>query len=142
MCNYPTKSLCGAGVVYKFCQYIDSLLGVNYSNSILDLVALGLIGDVMDIRDFETKRLIDKGLARPHNPFFTTMIEKQAFSLKGELTPISIAFYIVPFVNATVRMGTNNEKMLIFESLLNFKGSEIIPSTKRGAKGEFETRAE
>lgn len=142
MCNYPTKSLCGAGVVYKFCQYIDSLLGVNYSNSILDLVALGLIGDVMDIRDFETKRLIDKGLARPHNPFFTTMIEKQAFSLKGELTPIGIAFYIVPFVNATVRMGTNDEKMLIFESLLNFKGSEIIPSTKRGAKGEFETRAE
>lgn len=142
MCDYPTKSLCGAGVVYKFCQYIDSLLGVNYSDNILDLVALGLIGDVMDIRDFETKRLIDKGLVHPQNPFFTTMIEKQAFSLKGELTPIGVAFYIVPFVNAVVRMGTNDEKMFIFESLLDFKGNEMIPSTKRGAKGEFETRAE
>ena len=142
MCNYPTKSLCGAGVVYKFCQYIDSLLGTNYSDDILDLVALGLIGDVMDIRDFETKRLVDKGLAHPQNPFFTTMIEKQAFSLKGELTPIGIAFYIIPFINAVVRMGTNEEKMLVFESLLDFKGREMIPSTKRGAKGEFETRAE
>lgn len=142
MCNYLTKSLCGAGVVYKFCQYIDNLLEVNYSDSILDLVALGLIGDVMDIRDFETKRLIDKGLAHPQNPFFTAMIEKQAFSLKGELTPIGIAFYIIPFVNAVVRMGTNNEKILVFESLLDFKGSEMIPSTKRGAKGESETRAE
>lgn len=142
MCDYPTKSLCGAGVVYKFCQYIDSLLGTNYSDDILDLVALGLIGDVMDIRDFETKHLVDKGLAHPQNPFFTTMIEKQAFSLKGELTPIGVAFYIVPFVNATVRMGTNDEKMLVFESLLDFKGREMIPSTKRGAKGEFETRAE
>lgn len=142
MCDYPTKSLCGAGVVYKFCQYIDSLLGTNYSDDILDLVALGLIGDVMDIRDFETKRLVDKGLARPQNPFFTAMIEKQAFSLKGELTPIGVAFYIVPFVNATVRMGTNDEKMLVFESLLDFKGKEMIPSTKRGAKGELETLAE
>ena len=142
MCNYPTKSLCGAGVVYKFCQYIDSLLGTNYSDDILDLVALGLIGDVMDIRDFETKRLIDKGLTHPQNPFFTTMIEKQAFSLKGELTPIGIAFYIIPFINAVVRMGINEEKMLVFESLLDFKGREMIPSTKRGAKGEFETRAE
>lgn len=142
MCDYPTKSLCGAGVVYKFCQYIDSLLDVNYSNNILDLVALGLIGDVMDIRDFETKRLIDKGLANPQNLFFTTMAEKQAFSLKGELTPIGIAFYIIPFINAVVRMGTNEEKMLVFESLLDFKGNEMIPSTKRGAKGEFETRAE
>lgn len=142
MCDYPTKSLCGAGVVYKFCQYIDSLLETTYSDDILDLVALGLIGDVMDIRDFETKRLVDKGLARPKNPFFTTMIEKQAFSLKGELTPIGVAFYIVPFINATVRMGTNEEKMLVFESLLDFKGREMIPSTKRGAKGEFETRAE
>lgn len=142
MCDYPTKSLCGAGVVYKFCQYIDSLLGTVYSDDILDLVALGLIGDVMDIRDFETKRLVDKGLTRPQNPFFTAMIEKQAFSLKGELTPIGIAFYIIPFINAVVRMGTNDEKMLVFESLLDFKGREMIPSTKRGAKGELETRAE
>lgn len=29
LCDYPTKSLSGAGVVYKFCSYLDSILGVN-----------------------------------------------------------------------------------------------------------------
>ena len=42
LCNYPTKSLSGVGVVYKFCSYIDQLLGVNYANQFLDLVALGI----------------------------------------------------------------------------------------------------
>jgi hypothetical protein len=32
-------------------------------------------------------------------------------------------------------MGTHAEKMLLFESMLNFKAYESIPSTKRGCKG-------
>ena len=29
LCDYPTKSLSGAGVVYKLCSYLDNILGVN-----------------------------------------------------------------------------------------------------------------
>lgn len=141
-CNYPNKTLSGVGIVYKFCQYIDSLLNVSYSDNILDTVALGLIGDVMDIRNFETKRLIDKGFSNIINPFITAIVEKQSFSLKGEITPIGIAFYVVPFINAVVRIGKPQDKILMFESLLLYKGNEMIPSTKRGCKGQEETRAE
>lgn len=141
-CGYPNKTLCGAGIVYKFCQYIDQLMGTDYSDNILDLTALGLIGDVMDIRDYETRRLIDKGLARIRNPFFSAMVEKQSYSLGGEITPIGIAFYIVPFINAVVRMGEEEDKIGLFEALLDYRGNEIIPSTKRGCKGQMETRAE
>lgn len=42
LCDYPTKSLCGAGMVYKFCCLIDKLLGVQYADQYLDLVSLGL----------------------------------------------------------------------------------------------------
>lgn len=42
LCNYPTKSLSGVGIVYKFCCYLDSIMNTNYANSYLDLVALGL----------------------------------------------------------------------------------------------------
>lgn len=142
MCDYPTKSLSGAGVVWKLCCRIDELLGTNYAQDLTDLAAFGCIGDVMDLRDFETRRLIEKGMGNIKNPFLQAMVEKQSYSLKGEITPIGIAFYIVPFVNAVVRMGNRDDKTLLFEAMLDWKGNELIPSTKRGCKGQTETRAE
>jgi len=50
-----------------------------------------------------------------------TMAEKNAFSLKGKLTPIGVAFYIAPFVNAMTRSGTVEEKQLLFESMLKHR---------------------
>lgn len=142
LCDYPTKSLSGVGMVYKLCQYIDLLLGANHADQFLDLVSLGMIADMMDLRDFETKHLIQKGLTQIHNPFFRKMVEKQSYSLGNELTPIGVAFYIAPYVNAMIRMGTQKEKMVLFESMLNFKAYELINSTKRGCIGQQETRVE
>ncbi len=43
--NYLNKSLCGAGVAYKFCKVLDDKLGLNLADNYLDLVALGEIAD-------------------------------------------------------------------------------------------------
>ena len=142
LCDYPTKSLSGVGMVYKFCSYLDSLMNKDYANQFLDLVALGLVADMMDLRDFETRRLVDKGLAQVRNPYFKGMVARQDYQLKGELTPFGVAFYIAPYVNATIRMGTQEEKLMLFESMLDYRGYELIPSTKRGCKGQQETRVE
>ena len=142
LCEYPTKSLSGVGMVYKFCQYIDELLNVDYAENFVDLAALGIIADMMDMRDFETKHIISLGLSNIRNPFFRAMVDKQAFSLKGENTPMGIAFYVAPYVNATIRMGTHGEKITLFESMLDFRGYERIPSTKRGGRGQMEMRVE
>jgi len=56
--NYSNKTLSGVGVVYKFCQYIDKFLGQDYANNLLDLVAVGMVSDMMDLRNFETRELI------------------------------------------------------------------------------------
>lgn len=142
LCDYPTKSLSGVGMVYKFCCYLDELLGRRHAEKFLDLVAVGLVSDMMDLRDFETKHLISLGLKNIKNPFLRRMVAKQEFSLGKELTPIGVAFYIAPFINAVTRSGTVEEKTLLFESMLDFKGFEEIPSTKRGDFGSTETRAE
>ena len=142
LCDYPTKSLSGVGVVYKFCSYLDTLMNVDYADDLLDLTALGVIADMMDMRDFETRHIITRGINNITNPFFKTMVEKNAFSLGDEITPIGIAFYVAPYVNAAVRMGTHEEKVLLFESMLEYKAHELIPSTKRGCKGQTETRVE
>ena len=52
------------------------------------------------------------------------------------------AFYIVPFVNAMVRSGTLDEQELLFNSFLEYRAFQEIPSTKRGCKGEFEKLVE
>ena len=104
MDDYPTKSLSGVGMVYKFCSYLDSLLHVDYADQYLDLVALGILADVMDLRDFETRYLVDTGLANIRNPFLRGMVTKQAFQLKDRVTPHGISFYIAPGVNAITRV--------------------------------------
>ena len=142
LCDYPTKSLSGVGMVYKFCSYMDELLNVDYADDYLDLVALGMVADMMDLRDFETRHLITRGLENIRNPYFKGMVDKQSYSLKGEITPIGVAFYIAPYVNATIRMGTQEEKLMLFESMLDYRGYELVPSTKRGCKGQQETRVE
>lgn len=43
--NYPNKSLCGAGMAYKFCQILDEKLDISQANEYIDLVALGEIAD-------------------------------------------------------------------------------------------------
>ena len=142
LCDYPTKSLCGGAMVLKFCQYIDSLLNKDYAEEYYDLASLALISDMMDIRDFETRHLITKGLNNIKNSFFKEMIKKQEFSLKDGLSPIGIAFYITPYINATIRVGTLKEKTILFEAMLEHLVDEAIPSTKRGCKGQFESRVD
>lgn len=98
---------------------------------------------MMSLKSLETKHLISTGLARPYNPFIVTMAEKNQYSLKGKLTPIGVAFYIAPFVNAMTRSGSVEEKQLLFESMLKHRAFIDLPSTKRGhALGETETLVE
>lgn len=151
-CDYPNKELSGVGVTWQFCRYLDSLLGGDYANELLDLVAIGNCGDMMSLRSHETKYLIAKGMKRDNikNPFIDYMADKNSYSLnKGDykpydyslaMTPMGAAFFIVPFVNAITRSGTIDEKKLIFKSMLTHEAFVKVPSTKRGHKaGEMET---
>ena len=136
--DYPNKEMSGVGIVWQFCKYMDNLMGVDYADKYLDLVALGMDADMMSMASFETKHLINKGLLQIQNPFFLAMVEKAAFKMK-EPTPMGVAFYVAPFVNAAVRSGTQEEKEIIFQSMLNHRAFEKIPSNKRGHRpGEME----
>ena len=142
--NYSNKSLCGAGVVYKFCEVLDSKLGISLAHNYIDLAALGEIADVMDRTNVETNYIMIEGLKNIHNEGFRTLIESQAYSLKDKavspyvgLTPIDIAFYIAPLINAITRVGTIKEKEAMFYCFI--EPDKPLQSTKRGAKiGDIE----
>lgn len=143
MCDYPTKALSGAGVVYKFCCYMDSLLGTSYADDYVDLATAGIIADVMPLKDFEIRQIILKGMQGFRNPLLKTMVAEDNFHFQGKaLTPFNIAWYIAPYINAITRSGTQSEKQVVFESMIEFLAYKTVPSTKRGCKGQFETRVE
>ena len=146
--EYKNKSLCGAGVVYKFCEVLDEILGIQQAQEYLDLVALGEIADVMDKTNPETNYLMTEGLKNIKNKGFQTLLEAQSYSLKEKatypyngLTTIDVAFYIAPLLNAIVRVGSLQDKQASFYCFV--EPNKQLPSTKRGAKdGDIELAAE
>lgn len=138
---YVNKSLSGVGVVYKLLQCMDDMQHKHgLCTYYLDLVALGLTGDMMDIRSSETHYYITEGFKTIENPFFVYLANENEFSIKGNFNPHTVAWYIVPYINAVTRVGSDDDKLLVFESMLNWKAGQLIPSDKRGAKGEEELR--
>lgn len=145
--NYLNKELTGAGVVYQFCRYLDMRLGKSYADKYMDLAAWGIIGDMGSMLEMENRYIVREGLKHINNKCLLAFMEKQAYSITGimgasqqqlieAMNPISVAFYIVPLVNAMIRVGTMAEKRRLFEAFLD--GDKMIPSGKRGAKGTLE----
>lgn len=142
LCDYPNKTLSGAGIVYKFCKYLDSILELNIADDFIDLAMLGIIADVMSLQNYETVQIIRTGIKNIKNPFIKTMVQKNAYSLGDEVTPDGVAFYIAPYVNAVTRIGTLEERILLFNSMLEWKADDLVPSTKRGCAGQTERLVE
>lgn len=132
--NYTNKALTGAGVVWQFCRYIDSQINEDFAQKYIDLAALGVIGDMGSVAEIENRFIIVNGLASVKNFFFKTLIDKQSFSMGGRINPTTVAFYIVPMINAMIRIGTQDEKVRLFEAFID--GKKEVESNKRGEKGQ------
>lgn len=133
--HYPNKNLSGAGVMFKFCQAYDDAFDYDYAMRYLDLTAFGLVADMMDVREQENRYIIQEGLKNINNSFLQGLIQRQEFSLgQNSLNSIGIMFYIAPPLNAVTRVGSLEEREMLFTSFIN--GKKIIPSTKRGAAAD------
>lgn len=128
--GYPNRYLSGAGVVYKLIQALDGETWENFGEDMVDIAALGIIADVMDIRTFENRRLTELGLSRIRSKFFKALIEKQEYSMGKNITINGIQFYIVPLINALIRVGDSDEKDLLFRAFI--ETDEVFDYKKRG----------
>jgi len=134
------KSMTGVGVVWKFAKYIDKKLNLNLADNYLDLVAVGMIADVADLRNLESRYLVLKGIEQiskeqNKNKFISALVKDKAYDMKNEVSIIGIGFYIAPLVNALIRMGTYEEKELMFKAFLNIDEQHI---DKIRGKGDVE----
>jgi single-stranded-DNA-specific exonuclease len=116
--DYNNKDFCGAGVVYKFLQALDEETWNEFANTYLDLCALANISDVMDIRSFETRRIINEGLANINNKCFEAFIKAQDYSINGKVNIHNVQWYITPVLNGMIRIGSSEEKELLFRAFI------------------------
>lgn len=132
--NYKNKSLAGCGVTWQTCRRIDELLNTRNADKYIDLVALGCASDVMSPLTFENRAIFDYGFSHVVNPTFKAFCDKQAYSMQNIINYTTVAFYVAPLINACMRTGEPEEKLLMYKMFLH--PERIVDSHKRGAKGE------
>lgn len=130
--DYSNKDLSGVGVVYKFLQALDEATWNEYADDYLDLVALGNISDVMNMTSFETRYLTNKGISNINNKFFKALIAAQEFSMKGKVNIHNIQFYNTPICNGCIRVGSDEERELMFKAFI--EQDEFFEYKKRATK--------
>lgn len=140
LCPLTNHSLVGAGVVYKFVQGIDVEYGTDYAEFYLDLVAIGQIGDASDISDPEIRNLVMTGLDNINNPFLKIAITNK-LGLVTSVAPKEMSFNVIPLINAVTRVGTMEEREMLFEAMASIKPErryDVIKKKKNKDTGKFD----
>lgn len=136
--QYPNNTLSGVGVVHKFCLAYAEKYGIREEvcNYYLDLVALGMIADSMDMRNLETRYYTLEGLREEnrHNLLIKELALKYEEDMKLGFTFDSVGWVIAPKMNGLIRYGTPDEQNDMFRALCGEKEDrEYQPRRPRGA---------
>ncbi len=106
-CKYPFKSLCGAGVVYRFIRYLSDRLNLNNKDEYLEFVAIATICDVVDLVG-ENRIIVRKGLEALNstkNIGLKALIDMCGV-LNKEIGVYHVGFILGPTINASGRLDT------------------------------------
>lgn len=109
----------GCLVTHKVLQALDSEFNVKYSNKYIDMVALSLISDVMNMSDLQNRTYYHFGLEtldKVNNNFIRQLI----LDYIGEqpYTQRDISFKIVPKLNAVSRSNDQELKQQVFKAFI------------------------
>lgn len=136
--KYTNKDFSGVGVVWQFCRVLDEKLTFVCADTYLDLLAIGNISDVMDMRSDETRFLCNLGMQNSNiNSNLVHYLQMNSFSMRdGKYNPHVIAFSIAPYFNAVCRIGDMEEKEMLFKCLIDAQAFSMVQSGKRGHTNE------
>lgn len=130
--SYNNKGCCGASITLEFCRALDEFYWEDISDNFIDLAAVANVCDIMPLTEFETRAIINEGLAKINNKMLKEIIKAQDFSMKGIISPHTVGFYVGPLVNSYIRLATFEERQLLVRAFCEDE-SETFWYTKRGA---------
>lgn len=99
--QYGNPELSGAGVVWKFCKYIDEQNLSDYADELIDLAAVGIIADVMSMKSRENRYICSRGFEHLRNKALKNIVGTFPFN------STAVQFSIAPLINAANRMNEN-----------------------------------
>lgn len=130
-CEYTNNNLTGAGLTYLFCKALDQYFDTGILEDLSDLALIGLVGDSSDLRDNEVRNLCFNALGNIQNNLVRTFYEvAEKDYTKLRIRDLSFSG-IIPMVNAITRVGTLEERILLFEALSDIDSSRMYQVTKK-----------
>ena len=146
-CTYPFRELSGCGVAFKVAQAIQKKAGLpkHILTEVLDLAAIGTVGDVMPLID-ENRTIVKYGLKVINmgtRPGLKQLMEGASLKV-GNITSENISFVIVPHLNASGRIKDASQAVELLtgncsQSRLNEIVDDIIQKniTRRHLQSEL-----
>ena len=127
--SYPFRELSGCGVAFKTAQVIQQRAGLPKSvlTEVLDLVAIGTIGDIMPLTD-ENRTMVKFGLKMINmgrRPGLRKLIEGAGLKT-GAITSENVGFVIVPHLNASGRIEDASQAVRLLTAEEGYSGIEEI----------------
>lgn len=121
--DYPNPQLSGAGVVWKFCAYLDDYFLSDYAKDLVDLATCGIIADMCDVSEasMENRYICSLGFKNQVNPAIKKINGSFPFDSQ------SISYGIAPLINAACRVKENTTAALAF--ILN-ENKDILSHVK------------
>lgn len=104
-CTYPNKSISGSVVTWKMTQILDDAFGTKYCNDFIDLAAIGLLGDQMNMLEYENRYIVQEGLKRKNinNKGIKSLLSTFSKDLNS-LSSTDMLYSIIPAINAACRL--------------------------------------
>lgn len=127
----------GCLVTHKVLQALDKEFNVCYSKNYIDMVALSLVSDIMNMSDMQNRTYYYYGLEninKVHNPFLKQLI--QDYIGDKPYTQRDISFKIVPKLNAVSRCDNQKLKQQVFKAFIGL--ADIEETSKECNKAHAE----
>jgi single-stranded-DNA-specific exonuclease len=127
-CEYPCKSLCGAGVAFKIAQALLEATGrERLLPSFLKVVAIATIADAVPLvgenRVFAKLGL--EGLRNPRNPGLRALLSDCQLDGSRPLSAGDIGFRVAPRLNAAGRMDVAQRVIALFTEKDESRAAEM-----------------
>lgn len=133
--QYPNPTLTGSAMVYKFCKELDKEYHIDVADDYIDLCALGLVGDMADVIEEETRFLIKKGSENIKNDFIQEILLKRKIIEKKEdkvgIIPSIFGMKVAPVCNGVVRCGNYEQRLDMMRALFGEQEDRIYQPRRK-----------
>lgn len=130
--NNINKNLTGSGMTYIVCKAMDILeFHTNRYEELRDLAMIGIIGDCAGVLDNETRVMCLSGL----HDIRSKMIKAVIAENNQDINTVTLGNMqwggIIPLINAVVRVGTLEDRHMMFRALADIETNYFTVIQKR-----------